>query len=65
MQVHTEAGLSVVTRSGIIIIINNKTVVKEINYAAFFLESGINYRLNNKWMLHTSFSYVPGSKKLN
>jgi Lipid A 3-O-deacylase (PagL) len=61
LQLHAETGLSIVTRSGINI--NDEPVLKEASYASMFFESGFTYKLNNKWRLQTSMSYVPGNKK--
>ncbi len=56
-----EAGLGIVTRKGFKI--NNNWAVKNASYATGFMETGLRFRLNNKWDLIAGLSYTPKNKK--
>jgi hypothetical protein len=57
-----EAGLGIITRKGFKI--NNEWAVKDASFATGFFETGLRYRVNNKWDLLAGLSYSPAHEKL-
>ncbi|MBS1761109.1 MAG: acyloxyacyl hydrolase [Bacteroidetes bacterium] len=60
MSWYGEAGLGIVTRKGFKV--NNQWAVKNTSFATTFLETGLRYRVNQKWDLIAGVSYTPKNK---
>ena len=61
ISLYGEAGAGIMTRKGFKI--NTIWAVKDANYITGFFETGLHYRINNKWDLLASLSYSPERKK--
>jgi len=60
ISVNSEAGLGIVTRSGVTV--DNSVALKDANFTSLLLGAGVEYHLNKNWDLMISTAWTPANK---